>query len=118
MEHHFTNTRRRHVDKDLCPFICLSENCEEGPHDFQDFDTWAEHMRDAHTTEWPQLIHEPYIWVCDIDHNEEEFSEEDHFQEHLDSHHSDCTNAEKVAIAELYQKRRKRPRNTCPICGY
>ncbi|KAM0425639.1 hypothetical protein ACHAPT_009171 [Fusarium lateritium] len=107
-----------HVNKDLCPFICLSDKCAQGPHNFPDLSTWAKHMRDAHTTKWPQLIHKPFIWACDVDHDVEEFFEEGQFQQHLDSQHLDCTNEEKHAIAESCQIPRKRERNVCPICGY
>ncbi|KAM5342057.1 hypothetical protein ACJ41O_015088 [Fusarium nematophilum] len=111
-------SHRLHVNKDLCPFVCLSDKCAQGPHSFPDFSLWSKHMRDAHTTKWPQQIHKPIIWACDIDHDVEEFTEEDQFQQHLASRHSDCTEEEKKGIAESCQMPRKRTKNTCPICGY
>lgn len=106
------------MNKDLRPFVCISDKCAQGPHEFEDFSIWAKHMRDAHTTKWPQKVHKPHIWACDVDHDVEEFFDEAQFQDHLASRHSDCADDEKHAIAESCQISRERCRNICPICGY
>jgi hypothetical protein len=106
------------VNKDLQPFVCISEKCTQPPPAFEDFEIWAKHMRDMHSTKWTQQIHKPVIWRCDVYHREEVFAEEETFEEHLNSQHADCSAAERKAISRSSRNPRRRRPNICPLCGY
>ncbi|KAJ8131402.1 hypothetical protein O1611_g2222 [Lasiodiplodia mahajangana] len=49
---------RRHVDEDLSPFVCISNDCEPTPA-FSKYDDWDQHMRTYHDMDWAQTIYIP-----------------------------------------------------------
>ena len=106
------------METDVEPYVCISEDCNQPPQFFADFELWARHMRERHSTKWTRLVHKPVVWRCDVDHEEEEFLHEDSFEKHLDLQHSDYSTAERGAIATSSATFVKRPPNTCPLCGY
>ncbi|KAI0101530.1 hypothetical protein GGR51DRAFT_563431 [Nemania sp. FL0031] len=50
------NNWRRHVDEDLSPFVCISNDCDPAP-SFSKYDHWAQHMIHYHGEHWTQTIY-------------------------------------------------------------
>lgn len=75
-------------------------------------------MKGTHSLKWPQLVHMPVIWRCDVGHEEEVFEEEGLFNDHLDQQHSNCSAIERKAIWTSSKYSRRRSPNTCPLCCY
>ncbi|KAH6876579.1 hypothetical protein B0T10DRAFT_566794 [Thelonectria olida] len=48
--------RARHVNQDLKPYICLFDNCGQPSPSFEDYEKWANHMAERHTTDWPRKL--------------------------------------------------------------
>lgn len=75
-------------------------------------------MKEIHSLRWPQLVHMPVIWRCDVGHEEEVFEEEGLFNDHLDQQHSNYSAIERKAISTSSRYLRRRSPNTCPLCSY
>ncbi|KAF6810499.1 protein kinase [Colletotrichum sojae] len=48
---------RKHVDEDLKPFVCISEQCNDTVVGFAKYSTWRKHMEDDHGENWIQYAH-------------------------------------------------------------
>ncbi|KAK2608929.1 hypothetical protein QQS21_002505 [Conoideocrella luteorostrata] len=109
---------QRHVNKDLKPFVCISENCSQPPQVFETFGMWTKHMKDLHSPKWTQLVHKPIIWRCDVGHPEVFCKDEDEFEDHLNSQHGNSSAAARKAIFRTSRILQRRGPHTCPLCGY
>ncbi|KAG5804767.1 hypothetical protein H9Q74_010283 [Fusarium xylarioides] len=108
----------RHVDNDLEPYTCISEDCVEPPQLFSRYEAWAKHMEDKHSSRWTELVHKPTSWCCDTDHEEQYFEVESEFDEHVREAHRNCGEEDEIVeLKEWCEVRRARPPYTCPICG-
>ncbi|KAG4255639.1 serine/threonine protein kinase [Fusarium proliferatum] len=108
----------RHVDDDLEPYTCISEDCVEPPHLFSRYESWVKHMEDKHSCRWTELVHKPISWCCDTGHEEQYFETVRDFDEHLRTSHQDYGEEDEIAeLKEWCEFRRARPPYTCPICG-
>ncbi|KAG5766364.1 hypothetical protein H9Q72_005583 [Fusarium xylarioides] len=108
----------RHVDNDLEPYTCISEDCVEPPQLFSRYEAWAKHMEDKHSSRWTEVVHKPTSWCCDTDHEEQYFEVESEFDEHVrEAHRNYGEEDEIVELKEWCEVRRARPPYTCPICG-
>ncbi|RSM15113.1 hypothetical protein CDV31_005194 [Fusarium ambrosium] len=109
---------RRHVDTDFEPYVCISEDCRKPLQFFTNLSLWENHMRSKHSTKWTQLVHKPTIWICDFEHDDEEFGDIESFQEHLHKQHSDLNEAERKAFTTAMERVEARAKHICPLCGY
>ncbi|KAL5358300.1 hypothetical protein BJX96DRAFT_163655 [Aspergillus floccosus] len=108
---------RAHVDRDLEPYICLSEECKEPLRFFVRKREWAEHMQTRHSMTWTQKVHTEK-WYCGIGHSDAlEFEEKVSFLAHLQAEHG-----ETLSKSQL-QGRARRNRTVayrnpfiCPLC--
>ncbi|KAF4992963.1 hypothetical protein FDECE_13547 [Fusarium decemcellulare] len=108
----------RHVDNDLKLYVCISEECVEPPQLFARFEDWTAHMEDEHSSRWAEEIHQPSVWCCDTDHDEEYFDDQAAFDEHVKSQHPDYVAEDEIAeLKEWCEIKRPRPPYTCPICN-
>ncbi|RMJ06561.1 hypothetical protein CDV36_013840 [Fusarium kuroshium] len=107
------NKWRRHVDTDFEPYICISEDCRKPLQFFTDLSLWENHMRNKHSANWTQLVHKPTIWICDYEHDDEEFHDHEAFQEHLHTQHSDLNEAERKAFTTAMERVEARPKHIC-----
>ncbi|KAF6816890.1 hypothetical protein CMUS01_12193 [Colletotrichum musicola] len=48
---------RKHVNEDLKPFVCISEQCNEAVVGFARYSSWRKHMEDDHGANWIQYTH-------------------------------------------------------------
>ncbi|KAF5257316.1 hypothetical protein FOXYS1_12168 [Fusarium oxysporum] len=106
-----------HVDGDLHPYVCISEQCKEPPKFFKRKQDWVEHMQTRHTMKWVQRIHTE-TWRCDIEHSESKyFDQKDHFLSHLkDDHHKQFTSSQIQGRARRSKKTATREPFVCPLC--
>ncbi|KAI0103356.1 hypothetical protein GGR51DRAFT_561784 [Nemania sp. FL0031] len=97
---------RAHLKKDLQPYVCISEQCAKPPVYFSSFAKWREHMRGAHTPEWPRTIHTPKVWYCGITpHEYLRFENKKELEKHLRREHVELS---------AWQLERRLTRNTLP----
>ncbi|KAM0429962.1 hypothetical protein ACHAPT_005966 [Fusarium lateritium] len=93
-------------------------HCKKPLQFFSDLSLWEDHMRNRHSTKWTELIHKPTVWICDVDHDDQEFQDHGRFQEHLRNDHPDFTEGERKAVTILSVTTITRPKHICPRCGY
>ncbi|CVK84415.1 uncharacterized protein FPRN_01946 [Fusarium proliferatum] len=54
---------KNHIDHDLRPYVCVSEECEQPQFLFPTVKDWRSHMEVFHGLEWPQYVHRSR-WTC------------------------------------------------------
>ncbi|KAL6815028.1 hypothetical protein J3E69DRAFT_105352 [Trichoderma sp. SZMC 28015] len=110
---------RRHVDRDLEPYICLSEECAESSAGFSTFEDWSDHMQ-THGQRWHQDVYLMPSWICAIcedDHNA--FGDPENLHSHMQETHIDQFSAEQIQIISRRSKiSRRRSLNECPLCCF
>ncbi|RSM19380.1 hypothetical protein CDV31_001802 [Fusarium ambrosium] len=108
---------KAHVDADLHPYVCISEQCKEPLKFFQQKQDWVEHMQTRHTLEWAQKIHTE-VWQCDIGHSEAKyFDQKDHYLVHLkEQHDGQFTSSQIQGRARRSKKTATREPFVCPLC--
>lgn len=98
---------RKHVYRDLDPYICLHPDCSGSQSLFHDTNAWVQHMREHH-------LH----WRCSTpSHAGLVFCSEVDFEEHLKSKHKGAVNEKQL---QPLLNRAKRPGTAfaeCPLCG-
>ncbi|RSL42018.1 hypothetical protein CEP53_012425 [Fusarium sp. AF-6] len=108
---------KAHVDADLQPYVCISEQCKEPLKFFQRKQDWVEHMQTRHTLEWAQKIHTE-LWQCDVGHSETKyFDQKDHYLDHLKAQHDgQFTSSQIQGRARRSKKTATREPFVCPLC--
>ncbi|KAF2969199.1 hypothetical protein GQX73_g4309 [Xylaria multiplex] len=110
---------RNHIDEDLRPYACISNDCVAHPVSFSTVEEWKTHMNDTHPTNWTQYIHR-VTWRCQYCDNS--FLVEELLKFHLTQNHSknhevplDSFELDIITLRSKF----KRPRNPdeCPLCG-
>lgn len=116
---------RDHVNEDLQPYVCISENCAENLRFFPTERLWLQHMRQAHTTTWIRHLHtsDAVSWVCPM-HHATTYTDQTMFGSHGDLyghmtqvHHNSLTETEIVAISRRSEIKTPRSMDICPLCG-
>ncbi|OIW25725.1 hypothetical protein CONLIGDRAFT_708489 [Coniochaeta ligniaria NRRL 30616] len=115
---------RDHVNEDLQPYVCISENCAENLRFFATERLWLQHMRQAHTTTWIRHLHmsDAVSWVCPIYHaktytGQTVFSSHDDLYEHMTRIHSDSLKETEIAaISRRSETKKPRSMEICPLC--
>ncbi|KAF3231960.1 hypothetical protein TWF191_003936 [Orbilia oligospora] len=107
-----------HLDKDFEPYVCLSESCmaEIQLPSFATFKEWFNHMNALHTVRWQQEIHRPIFWVCNFNHKNEYFSNQEELHEHMKQCYPNTLTAGLPAIVKNSHMKRSRSHNVCPLC--
>ncbi|KAL7784840.1 hypothetical protein V8C37DRAFT_395280 [Trichoderma ceciliae] len=110
---------RRHIDRDLRTYVCLSEGCLEAHPVYPTFDEWFRHM-ELHDWRWHQKVYLTPSWVCTIcDFNRDVYSNPQTLYLHLaESHASDFTNAELQAISRQSKIEQPRAWSDCLLCCF
>lgn len=112
---------RTHVDHDVEPYVCVSEECSEPLQYFNSLQDWMDHMQRRHSFEWSDRIHTER-WYCDLDHDEPtgvppEFDDKAAFMGHLNKCHGDQLTRSQI-MGRLRRNRRIATRDpfVCPLC--
>ncbi|KAL5086064.1 hypothetical protein Trisim1_009691 [Trichoderma cf. simile WF8] len=110
---------RQHIDRDLKPYICLSEGCPEAHPAYPTFDEWFTHM-ELHDSRWHQQIYLTSSWVCTIcEFNQDVYSSPQALYSHLEeSHSSDFTNEQLQAISRQSKTEEPRASDDCLLCCF
>lgn len=107
------------MDRDLEPYICLSEECAESSAGFSTFEDWSDHMQ-THGQRWHQDVYLMPSWICAIcedDHNT--FGDPENLHSHMQETHIDQFSAEQIQIISQRSKiSGRRSLNECPLCCF
>ncbi|KAK4443845.1 hypothetical protein QBC34DRAFT_198771 [Podospora aff. communis PSN243] len=110
-----------HVDQDIEPYVCISEDCIEPPQYFASSKDWMDHMQTRHSMRWTEQIHTER-WHCDVNHNDPsrelpEFDEKAEFLEHLHTCHGEKLTQSQI-LGRIRRNRRIATRDpfVCPLC--
>ncbi|KAK5046532.1 hypothetical protein LTR84_008335 [Exophiala bonariae] len=107
---------REHINRDLEPYFCISEDCRELPRLFSRVEEWLEHMNTSHTPEWSQHIHTT-MWVCQMCREKREpIEEKGDFELHIRDCHGNLTNTQTIARTKRSKTRVIRDQFVCPLC--
>ncbi|EFY95075.2 transcription factor Zn, C2H2 [Metarhizium robertsii ARSEF 23] len=107
---------RNHVNQDLEPYFCLSEECKEPLKFFIHYRDWLDHMSTFHTDEWYRSAH-ALTWYCDLGHKERElFVDRDSFESHSQDHHPNLTASQRRARTKKSKTLALREPLACPLC--
>ncbi|RSL91798.1 hypothetical protein CEP51_000020 [Fusarium floridanum] len=98
---------KKHVFRDLRPYVCLSEDCRTPDHLYQRRNDWKMHMRREHWKTW----HCPF--GCDA-----EFDSAKGFQNHVETAHEQNVSLEKIHTLEGLSSRADvtKANGQCPLC--
>ncbi|KAI1459016.1 hypothetical protein F4805DRAFT_456097 [Annulohypoxylon moriforme] len=109
----------RHVDRDLLPYICLSEDCMEPMVQFERFEQWNKHMKEKHTLEWTEKVY-ARKWICDADHiSPLSFDSLRLLKTHMNEFHADLfDDVQLKVLAEQSAVQAPRDPGTCPLCCF
>ncbi|KAK4187619.1 hypothetical protein QBC35DRAFT_409984 [Podospora australis] len=109
---------RRHVDKDLKPYKCISDRCPESHPCFTGFEEWLKHMH-GHSQRWYQRAFPNPGWICAVCDHDEIYTSPQGLYSHLEnSHPGQFSPSERQAISRQSVMERPRPRNECLLCCY
>ncbi|KAK5996024.1 hypothetical protein PT974_04447 [Cladobotryum mycophilum] len=108
---------KAHVDRDIEPYVCISEECSETLRFFTRMQDWVEHMQTRHSMDWAARIHTE-LWYCDVNHSDPlEFSNRDIFVKHMKEEHAkDLTNSQLQGRIRRNRRVAKREPFACPLC--
>ncbi|KAL6823336.1 hypothetical protein V8C40DRAFT_34735 [Trichoderma camerunense] len=110
---------RRHVDRDLEPYICLSEGCAGSSAGFSTFEDWYDHMQ-THGQRWHQDVYLMPSWICAICEDDHyTFGDPESLLSHMRETHIDQFSAEQIHIISRRSKISGcRSLNECPLCCF
>ncbi|KAF4984122.1 hypothetical protein FZEAL_615 [Fusarium zealandicum] len=108
---------KKHVDRDLQHYVCISEQCKEPLQFFARNDEWELHMQIQHTKNWAHSIHTE-TWHCDLDHPEPlDFETKNEFLAHLkEEHNGKLTSSQMNGRARRNRIVATREPSVCPFC--
>ncbi|PVH74790.1 hypothetical protein DL98DRAFT_369618, partial [Cadophora sp. DSE1049] len=108
---------KRHVHKDLEPYVCLAEDCRDPLRYFVHELKWMDHMQIRHTMTWAQKVHTER-WYCDIDHDDIiEYEERSLLVNHLQTDHREQFTELKLQRRAARNRRiATRDEFVCPLC--
>ncbi|RSL44826.1 hypothetical protein CEP53_011039 [Fusarium sp. AF-6] len=98
---------KKHVFRDLRPYVCLSEACQTPDHLYQRRNDWKMHMRREHWKTW----HCPF--GCDA-----KFDSAKGFQNHVETAHEQNVSLERIHALEGLSSRADvtKANGQCPLC--
>ncbi|KAL7804648.1 hypothetical protein V8C44DRAFT_342887 [Trichoderma aethiopicum] len=110
---------RRHIDRDLKPYICLSEACPDAHPAYATFDEWYKHMK-FHDWRWHQRTYLTSSWVCTIcESGSGTYTSPQALYLHLeDLHGRDFTHAQLQAISRQSKTEQPRVSDDCLLCCF
>ncbi|KAK6529892.1 hypothetical protein TWF281_009046 [Arthrobotrys megalospora] len=108
---------RHHVDADIEPYSCISENCQPRPLQFVHFEDWANHMATHGPPKLAWNIH-LQMFYCPVCESLEPFRWKQEFMDHLISCHSkEYTQSQLVALGRRSTTTVIRDPHICPLCN-
>ncbi|KAL7921155.1 hypothetical protein ACQKWADRAFT_327934 [Trichoderma austrokoningii] len=111
---------RQHIDRDLKPYVCLFEECEDAHPAYSTYKEWSRHM-DLHDWRWYQTIYLISSWVCAIcGPSNSSYNSSDALHSHLAKSHGDDIPSSTMLQAISRQSKVEQPRawNDCLLCCF
>ncbi|KAL7820891.1 hypothetical protein V8C26DRAFT_419188 [Trichoderma gracile] len=110
---------RRHIDRDLKPYVCLSEACPDAHPAYATFDEWYKHM-ELHDWRWHQHTYLTSSWVCTIcESGSGTYTSPQALYLHLEEFHGrDFTHAQLQAISRQSKTEQPRASDDCLLCCF
>ncbi|KAK6856466.1 HET-domain-containing protein [Apiospora arundinis] len=71
-----------HLDADIEPYTCPSEQCTSPLLFFVRMDDWIKHMTSMHSEQWASKIHMS-TWYCETSHESMQFNDLESFKKHM-----------------------------------
>ncbi|SPO05897.1 uncharacterized protein DNG_08586 [Cephalotrichum gorgonifer] len=109
-----------HVDEDLKPYVCISEQCGNLPPAFSTRQDWRNHMQNKHGADWARYIHPSrHHWLCTLQHSTPfTFDSEELLLEHLRGEHpKDLPDSQYALIASRSKVPMPSEAQICRFCG-
>ncbi|KAL7915897.1 hypothetical protein GGI35DRAFT_485370 [Trichoderma velutinum] len=115
----YPGAHHQHVDRDLKPYTCLYEGCQEAHPAYPTFDEWFKHM-ELHDWRWHQQVYLTSSWACTVcEFNPDVYSSPQALYSHLEeSHSSDFSSAQLQAISRQSKTEQPRASNDCLLCCF
>lgn len=113
-------TYRRHIERDLKPYLCLSESCSSQHPSFSTLDEWITHMH-SHDRRWYRKIFLKPSWICTIceDDNSDTYLSAEGLYSHLQQIHAqEFTTPEMQVISRQSRMEQPRIANECLLCSF
>lgn len=112
---------RSHFDKDLEPYVCISEKCNDPPFYFANIKQWFSHMNNVHSNHWHRDIHRSKVWYCDLSHPGRQrlgkFPSSAALEKHFHENHA-TLNGKMISLRlQRNVLTVSRPSNVCPLCN-
>lgn len=111
-----------HMDNDIEPYVCLSEDCISPMLFFVHMKDWISHMVAFHSDKWYRKIHMS-TWYCDVGHEAElQFNDHESFVRHMKdpANHKDRDPPTDLQLDTLSRNRQRilvrDEEYCCPIC--
>ncbi|KAI4163750.1 MAG: hypothetical protein LQ342_002523 [Letrouitia transgressa] len=118
------NLDRRHILKDIDPYVCLFEGCSRPNEQYESFDDWTSHMKWQHTL----------VWSCQAPrHTHLKFDTSAECEAHMRQEHIQDISSSQIALLVeksaqpaadplevLFRKDEAGPRerSVCPLCPF
>ncbi|KAI4250487.1 MAG: hypothetical protein L6R40_000085 [Gallowayella cf. fulva] len=115
---------RRHILKDIDPYVCLFEGCNRPTEQYQSFDEWITHMQWQHTL----------VWSCQAPrHTHVRFDTSGDCEAHMRQEHSEDISTEQLILLVeksahpaadpfealiRYDEVNSEARSVCPLCPW
>lgn len=117
----FTNDEswRRHVVKDLRPYVCIHEDCPFPEELFSSSRQWREHLRKPHKSEWVCPLHHKAKAIgkgFDEGDSFQVFRSKEEFETHLEAHHHGAFSEKQINTLKRRSHRTVRAVVSCPFC--
>ncbi|KAK6542351.1 hypothetical protein TWF694_006310 [Orbilia ellipsospora] len=107
---------RHHIDNDIEPYSCISEECRTAPIQFVKYDTWLQHMSKHGPSETAWNVHLSG-WGCPICECLGPFSREEDFMRHMEIKHAgEFTKQQRLTLAKRSFIYMPRDKFVCPFC--
>ncbi|RDW74909.1 hypothetical protein BP6252_06051 [Coleophoma cylindrospora] len=111
-----------HVDEDVKPYVCLSEECTSPFMYFVHLSEWLHHMKEMHSEQWARNVHMT-TWYCDVDHGEIlQYNNYNDFVSHMmgPSNHPGRKPPTDLQLSALARNKQKvlvrEDKFACPLC--
>lgn len=103
-----TDKYRRHVKRDIEPYLCVADSCKSHNSCFDNFKQWVMHMQQEHRIQWhcSLPVHPPIS-----------FEEKEQFEQHMLTDHKGKFNPLRLStLSKIASRPALRPFDECPLC--
>jgi hypothetical protein len=103
-----TDILRRHLKRDIEPFVCIAESCTGQVRFFDNFKLWLKHIQQEHRLQWhcTMATHRPIV-----------FSDREKFETHMLTEHKGKLNQSQLAtLIQRGAQPASHAFDECPLC--